>query len=120
MNPWTWLGTAFLLLGGIGLLLPLLPTTPFVLLAAACFARSSPRAHRWLLENRWFGPLIQDWEQRRCIPLKVRNLSLTMMTGFGAVSILFLIHALWLKLLGVALIAIGCTVVMRLPVCRDC
>ncbi len=63
MSPWTILGVVFLMIGGIGVVLPLLPTTPFVLVAAGCFAKSSPRMHAWLLANRVFGPMIVDWEK---------------------------------------------------------
>lgn len=56
------LGWIFVLLGAVGAILPLLPTTPFILLAAFCFARGSEKAHGWLLENRIFGPLLRDWE----------------------------------------------------------
>ena len=57
------LGMAFVALGFAGVFLPLLPTTPFLLLAAACFARSSPAFHDWLLSHRLLGPYIRDWER---------------------------------------------------------
>jgi len=60
-------GAACLGLGAVGALLPLLPTTPFVLLAAACFARSSPSFHRALRESRLFGAVLRDWEEHRSI-----------------------------------------------------
>lgn len=62
-----------------GVFLPLLPTTPFVLLAAACFARSSPRFHRWLLEHRWFGPTVRDWQEHRAIALRTKALAIAML-----------------------------------------
>lgn len=62
-----------------GVFLPLLPTTPFVLLAAACFARSSPRFHRWLLEHRWFGPTVRDWQEHRAIALRTKALAIGML-----------------------------------------
>jgi uncharacterized membrane protein YbaN (DUF454 family) len=119
MNLWTLLGGLSLLLGGIGIFLPLLPTTPFVLLAAACFARSSPRLHQWLLQHRLFGSMLQEWEQKHCIPCRIRNLALFMMLGMGGISIAFLIQGLWLKVGGVVLILIGCFVLMRVKVCEE-
>jgi len=61
------LGLIFLVLAVLGLFLPLLPTTPFLLLAAACFARSSERLHGWMLRHRRFGPLLKDWESQGAI-----------------------------------------------------
>ncbi len=72
-------GLICLVLGLIGVVLPLLPTTPFVILAAYCFSRSSAKFHRMLLDNRLFGPLICEWEKHGVIPLKVKWVSSTMM-----------------------------------------
>lgn len=67
-----WMAGGFiaLLLGFIGIFLPLLPTTPFLLLASACFARSSVRAHNWLRTNPLFGKYLRDWEDGRGLPLR--------------------------------------------------
>lgn len=72
-------GATALALGVLGLFLPLLPTTPFVLLAAFCFTRGSPRWERWLLGHPRFGPLVRDWRARRAIPLRAKRLAWTMM-----------------------------------------
>lgn len=122
MNPWTWLGVLFLVVGAAGAVLPLLPTTPFVLLAAGCFAKSSPRMHAWLLRSELFGPVLRNWEQNRCMPRRARRISLLMMILVGGSSVAFFVPGLWLKLAGVALIATGCAVVLRIPVCEceDC
>ncbi len=69
-------GTAFLIIGGVGIVLPLLPTTPFLMLAAVCYARSSERGYRWLLTNRWFGEYIRNWHEGRGIPMKTKILSI--------------------------------------------
>ena len=60
---WLIAGLVFLAIGAIGVVLPLLPTTPLLLLAAYCFTRSSPRMHRWLHSHPTFGPLISNWNQ---------------------------------------------------------
>ena len=65
-------GWLFLGLGFIGIFLPLLPTTPFVLLAAFCFSRGSTTLHRWILEQKTFGPMIRDWNQHGIIRLRVK------------------------------------------------
>jgi len=74
-------GWLCIVLGAIGVLLPLLPTTPFLLLAAACFTRSSPRYHRWLMRNKHFGPLLRQWRRSREIPpgIKVKAMVITAM-----------------------------------------
>ena len=59
----TIVGLCFVALGAVGVVLPVLPTTPFLLVAAWCFARSSPSLARVLHENRWFGPLLRDWDR---------------------------------------------------------
>lgn len=80
---WLWLfcGCASLLLGAIGLLLPLLPTVPFVLLAAYCFSRGSRRWERWMLEHPKLGPIVKDWRAHRAVPLRAKQLATVMMAG---------------------------------------
>ncbi len=70
------LGIIFLVFGITGVVLPVLPTTPFILLAAACFAKSSPRLYNWLLNNRLFGKYIINYQQNKGIPLRVKITSL--------------------------------------------
>lgn len=70
------LGLGFVALGFAGIFLPVLPTTPFLILAAACFARSSSRMENWLLEHRRFGPLLRDWRERGAIPWKAKIMAL--------------------------------------------
>ena len=65
-------GTVFVGLGIVGIFIPILPTTPFLLLAAACYARSSQRFYRWLLSNRWFGAYIDNYRHKRGMPLKMK------------------------------------------------
>lgn len=84
-------------LGVIGIFLPLLPTTPFLLLAAACFARGSRRFYDWLLANRTFGPLIYEWRQHRSIPFRTKVSAIALMSLTLGVSIVFFVRPLWLK-----------------------
>lgn len=79
------IGCLMVVIGAIGVALPLLPTTPFLLIAAACFARSSPRLEAWLLAHRRFGPLLAAWRQRGAISRSGKLLSTVgMALGFYA------------------------------------
>ena len=73
------LGTIFLAIGIVGIFTPVLPTTPFLLLAAACYLRSSQRFHRWLLHNRVFGSYIRNYTEGRGIPLKVKLFTIALL-----------------------------------------
>ena len=83
-------GFACLLLGVIGAFLPVLPTTPFVLLAAACFSRSSERFERWLLDHPRWGPIIADGRATRAVPLRAKQAATLMMAVSVVVSLLWL------------------------------
>ncbi len=86
------LGTLFLLIGIVGVFLPILPTTPFLLLATACYARSSRRFYNWLMNHPAFGPLIVEWRTYRSIPWRIKLVAMaTMILTFGS-SILFFIR----------------------------
>ena len=80
---WLALGCLFVALGVIGALLPLMPTTIFLILAAGCFARSSPRLESWLLDHPRFGPTLRAWRRDRAIPRKAKWLACTgIATGY--------------------------------------
>ncbi|GAW86267.1 conserved hypothetical protein [Bathymodiolus platifrons methanotrophic gill symbiont] len=83
----TLLGLLFVVLGVIGAVLPVLPTTPFLILALACFANSSPRFHQMLLNNRWFGAALQQWEASRTITRSPKIKAMIMIVLTFAVSI---------------------------------
>jgi len=117
MYLWISIGLLFLLLAVIGVVLPLLPTTPFVKLAAACFARSSPRLHGWLLKSEVFGPALRDWENNKCISQRVKTLAIAMMVVIGGISILFFVPAGWPQLAGLGLLGVGCLTVLKLKTC---
>lgn len=102
-------------LGIAGIVLPVLPTTPFMLLAAACFARSSPRFHHWLLHHRIFGPTVREWERHRAIPWKTKLWAIGLMSATLAVSIVFFVKLPWLKA-ALALFGVGLAVwLYRVP-----
>lgn len=69
-------GIFFVGLAMLGVALPILPTTPFLLVAAGCFAKSSPRLQKKLLANKTFGPLIHEWQKHRSIPRKAKRIAL--------------------------------------------
>ncbi len=89
--------------GILGIFLPLLPTTPFLLLAAWCFCRSSPRLHEWLLAHPWFGEYLKQYQQHRAIPPHAKVLGLLMLWFSMSYLIAYVIQALWLRLLLVAI-----------------
>jgi uncharacterized protein len=97
----------FLSFGFIGIFLPGLPTTPFVLLAAGCYARSSPRFYNWLMNHRLFGPPLRQWVEYRCIPKRSKILALSLMTLTFVPTIVFFVPILAVKIL---LAAIGVSV----------
>lgn len=95
-------------LGILGIFLPLLPTTPFLLLTAALYFKGSPRLYNWLLNHRHFGPYIRNFRENKAIPLRAKIISLVLMWGTMLYCIFFLIPFLWVKIL-LGLIAAGVT-----------
>jgi hypothetical protein len=85
----TWLvvGLLALALGAIGVALPLLPTTPFILVAAFAFAQSSEKLHRWLLAHNVFGPLIDNWQQYGAISRRTKVVSVATMAALPVISV---------------------------------
>ncbi|MDR0546085.1 MAG: YbaN family protein [Dysgonamonadaceae bacterium] len=97
-------------LGILGIFLPLLPTTPFLLLSAFLFARSSQRLHVWLLNHRVFGQYIRDFLQEKAIPLRVKIYSISVLWITIICSIVFAAAGkLWLQIL-LAVVAVGVTI----------
>lgn len=101
--------TLYMVLGGIaialavvGTILPIMPTIPFLLLAAACFSRSSPKFHQALMNHTHFGPMIRDFYAGRGLPKRVKRVSLTMILCGGAFSVC-IIPLLWGKFIMAAL-----------------
>ncbi len=103
---WLLAGLASLAAGIVGIFLPLLPTTPFVLLAAFCFSRGSTRCEHWLLNHRLFGPMVRDWRERHAIPLRAKQLAWGMM-AIGSAWAAWVLpgHVAWLPALCCAAVA---------------
>ena len=114
------LGLVFLALGVIGILLPILPSTPFVLLAAWCFAQSSEKWHRKLLDSDVFGPMIRNWEANRCISLRTKIVGLTGMAVAGGASIAFAINDPVLQIAAASLMGVGAATLLLLKTCPEC
>ena len=92
------IGYISLTLGIIGLIFPILPTTPFLLLAAACFARNSEKAYNWLINNRVFGKFIRDYRAGKGLPIKVKLYTLFFLWMTIIISIL-VVSILWVQIL---------------------
>ena len=97
-------GSVFVGLGVLGIFLPVLPTTPFLLLAAACYARSSQRFYCWLLNNRWFGTYIDNYRRKKGMPLKVKLLTVSLMWLTLIISLVFAVSSLVLRLILIILV----------------
>jgi len=91
-------GSICLALGIIGIVLPILPTTPFLLLAAACYANSSEKAYNWMLNNKVFGKYIRDYREGKGLPVKIRIITITLLWITIIISIIF-IKILWVQVL---------------------
>ncbi len=111
-------GWIFVILAGLGVLLPVLPTTPLLLVAAACFARSSEKWHQWLLRNRVFGPMIKNWDDNRCVSLPAKLIAVTMIVLFGGYSVFFVLSEIFLQIITGSLLVIGLWFVLRIKLCK--
>jgi 2,3-bisphosphoglycerate-dependent phosphoglycerate mutase len=113
------LGLFFVGMGVLGAMLPILPTTPFLLLASYFFVRSSPRLNAWLLRSKIFGPMLRDWQKHRAVRPKVKATALTILP-IAVISSAYFGNLPWyLVVMLIALALIGATVVIRLPVIRE-
>ena len=103
------LGTITLVLGIIGIFLPLLPTTPFLLLSAALYFRSSSRLYEWLLSHKYLGPYIRNFREHKAIPLRAKVVSVSLVWATLLYCSLLVVSQWWLKILLILLaIAISC------------
>jgi uncharacterized membrane protein YbaN (DUF454 family) len=113
---WAWwlLAYASLALGLVGIVVPGLPTVPFVLLAAYAAARGSQRLHAWLLAHRQFGPVIRDWEAQGAVSRRAKRLA-TLMKAACAVVMFLTAPATWMAAMGTAIMAVVAAWLWRRP-----
>ena len=114
----TILGFFFLGLAVLGIILPVLPTTCFVLLAAACFAKSSDRFYQWLLSSQLFGPMIQQWQTTRSMPKRAKIIAMTTLACSGAISILIIDSGV-IQALVATLLLVPAAIILRIPTTED-
>ena len=109
------LGSISLALGFLGIFLPLLPTTPFLLLTAFLYAKGSKKFHTWLLNNKWFGQYIKDYQSHKGIPQRIKFKALFLLWTTMIISGIFVLHHWGLRIL-LLVIAIGVTIhLIRIP-----
>jgi len=92
-------GFISLILGIIGIVIPILPTTPFLLLASAAFAKSSKRFDRWLLNNKILGTYIKNYREGKGLPLQIKILTLSLLWITITISMFFLLDLTWVLIL---------------------
>lgn len=109
------LGWFFFSLGAIGVVLPVLPTTPFMLLALWAFSQSSERFHKWLYQHKVFGPPLQQWHRHRVIPLAAKIMSISFMSMSLVYMSVYSPVAIWLKLLIAMIMLYGAWFVLTKP-----
>ena len=102
-------GTLFLIFGIIGIFVPLIPTTPFLLLAAACYARGSNRFYQWLINNKWFGTYIKNYQEGRGISLSAKIITITFLWITITFSTIIMISSFLVQIV-LVIIAIGVTI----------
>ena len=102
-------GFICLALGILGIVVPLLPTTPFLLLAAACFVRASDRLYQWLINHKLFGLYIRNYREYKAIPLKMKISSIALLWITITFSIIYVVDSTVMKII-LALIGIGVTI----------
>ena len=102
------LGTISVGLGLLGILVPLLPTTPFLLLAAGCFMRSSERLYGWLIDHKWFGEYLRNYREHRAMPRRVKVVTLVLLWGVIGSTALLAVTLWWVRVL-LGVVAVGVT-----------
>ncbi|OGW41980.1 MAG: hypothetical protein A2132_04160 [Nitrospirae bacterium RBG_16_43_11] len=107
------LGLFFVGLAVLGIVLPVLPTTPFLLLALACFAKSSKKLHDWLLRNKTFGPLIKQWHETRSMTRKTKVYALISVFVVGGTSFIS-VDTFIMKLILIAALILPVVIILKI------
>lgn len=109
-TAYTMAGTIMLVLGAIGVFLPVLPTTPFVLGAALCYTKGNPRLYKWIVNARFFGPIIRNYEEGTGVPIRTRIIAIASLWAMMLLSIFLLKN----PALTILLISIGVCVTIHI------
>ena len=117
---WILLGSFFVMIGAIGAVVPGLPTTVFLILAAACYIRSSQKLYDWLIKNKTFGPYLKDYREGKGMPKNAKILAVSMIIIFAGYAVIFAIEDLAIRILVAAFGIIGIFyVTFKVPVTED-
>ncbi|MFC1684900.1 YbaN family protein [Pseudomonadota bacterium] len=108
------IGFIFVGLGALGLILPVMPTTPFLLVAAACFARSSERFYNWLMDLHLFGPIIKNWEETKSISRNTKLVSIASIVLIGGASVVFIVESPTVKLVVTTVLLLNILLITRI------
>ena len=114
VGGWACVGLAVL-----GSILPLLPTTPFLLLASWCFFRGSPRIHAWLHRSKWFGPTLDDWQHYPGIRRSMKYRTVVLVAAVVAASLVLNSLPWWMKYLVLGFVAVGLYTIWTVPTLPD-
>ncbi len=112
-------GSFFVVLGILGIFLPLLPTTPFLLLAAACYIRSSEKLYNWLINHKYLGNYIRNYREGKGVPLKIKFFAIAILLLTIGYTTIFIISILWLRMLLWLIAAIVSIHIILLPTLKD-
>ena len=113
------IGSLFVIIGVIGIILPLVPTTPFLLLAAACYAQSSDRLYDWLLNSKWCGRYVRSYRTGSGVPVRVKVLTVAILWSTIMISIFFATTNIFVRVI-LLLIALGVTIhILLLPTFKE-
>ncbi len=112
-------GTIFLIIGAIGVFIPILPTTPFLLLAAACYLRGSERLHRWLINNRVFGEFIRNYTEGRGIKQRQKVYTISFLWLMIIFSVIYVLKSSLFKILLLIIAMVVSIHIIMLPTIKQ-